>query len=587
MAEIFRPFFFMKIFFKILLVLIVLTVISLLSADYFIAKIIDKKVRAIQNEVKNNINFDYQALSFSFLQKRIRLKGFQLETLSDSLDYQDKVVLQVKKLLLEFEAFDEVLLEGKLHLKEVILKNPTINYGLAKKLNNKNGQSDSLNIVSADLPAEVEEPSAEKMIKSILIDEFRVDKGKAHIFHISNESEYLLDIKSINIKSKALEIDMDAEAIEKIAKSEVFALEMMGISSDEIKNHDLDVGKLSYNAKTNALEISDIHLRNKEKAKTFSAKQKYRSVWLDIQIDKLGMDVNPYHIYNKGLIYLKRIELDGVHAEIYNDVTLALKPDHQPMPPRMIREIPFPFKLDNIKIENSKLKYLHKDHANKPGLLTFNDIKINIANFTNVDYAIDQDPLMKIDIRAKLWGKGIFTNSIIIDLANPNDVVYSKGKLTKMSLKEAEKMLKPLYGVQISSGTLSLLTFDLVMNEDIGKGTMHFDYSDLKVDIKKGSKETSQEQDELKSNKLLNFIANEAVVNSNMPDSKHYIESGIMIYDRTKNKPIFDLFWNSIQVGIMDFTINDILYQSKSNYFKKERKKDKKEAKDQKKRDKK
>ncbi len=568
-------------------VILLLVLVAIFSVDYVIANLIDKKVRHIQYELKDDIDFDYSKLSFSFFQKKITLKDFHFASLSDSLQNTDKIEVQLKKLILKFEGFEEVLLEGKLHLKEVILKNPNINYGLAKRLSKDAVLTDSLTTESNDQYGDLENATTNKLIKTLLIDEFKIENGEAHVFHVSKPDKKLIDIKSITINSKALFIDMNAKAVENILKSEKFEVEMKDLSSSEIENHDLNIDKLDYNAKTKSLEISSIYFHNKEKPKAFSVKQKFRSVWLDIKIDKLKMDLNPFHIYNKGLIYLKMIELDGLHAEIYNDVTLALKPDHQAMPPKMIREIPLPFKIDSILIKDSELKYLHKGKPDKPGVMDFDDVNISISNITNIDYVLDADPLMKMNVTAKVWGKGKLTNTMTIDLKNPRDFVYAKGKVTNMPLKAAERMLKPLYGVQISSGKLSLLSFDLVMNEDIGEGTMCFDYSDLKVDIKKADKEKNDGSEELKSHVLLNFIANGAVVSSNMPEGKHYKEKGYMIFDRTKNKPIFDLLWNCTQVGIMDIAINDLLYKSESNYQKKEKKQEKQEVKEQKKKRKK
>ena len=143
-----------------------------------------------------------------------------------------------------------------------------------------------------------------------------------------------------------------------------------------------------------------------------------------------------------------------------------------------------------------------------------------------------------------------------------------------MPLSKAENMVKPMFGVSIPSGYLNNLSYNLVMNENIGRGSLRFDYKDLKVDIKKDSTEKHiEESGEVKSNKFLNFIGNEAVISNNIPGTKNYVSEGYMIFDRTKNKPIFDLYWHCLQSGIMDVVIIDAFYKSNVNYEKKEKKK--------------
>jgi len=309
---------------------------------------------------------------------------------------------------------------------------------------------------------------------------------------------------------------------------------------------------------------------------------------MDIKIDRIDIKVNPWHIYNKGIIYIKKISIDGIDAELYNDVTKDLRPEHVSMPPRAIRDIPFPIKIDSILITNSELRYFHKGKAKKAGLVRLASLDTQIDNITNIDYIIDQNPMLNIKTQAKMWGKGELNSTITIDLKNTLDYVYMSATVKRMKMKESEKMIKPLYGVEINSGNILLLKYDLTLNENIGKGNIRFDYKNLKVDIKKGDKKKHKDQSgNLKSSKFLNFIANEAVISTNLPNTKGYIPNGFCIFDRTKNKPIFDLYWRCIQSGIMDIVVADTFYKSESNYLKKGKKKARQKAKGKSKKDKK
>ena len=559
--------------------IILLLLIGFLSIDYIISGIVDSKVKVIQKELKGTFDFEYSSLKVSFFRKRIDLKKFKLKSASDTSSNKNSIEFNLEKLILKIENFEDVLFEGKLHFKEVILKHPMINYGLREKLPKTEVNEDSFSEEEDEEEDAGEQRATEKLINLILIDQLSVINGEAAIFSKNNIDKKLLYIKDLGVESTAISIDLNETSLDRMFQDDEFKVRIRDLYSDEIKDLHLEVKKIDFTKSSNSIEISGLYLKNTEKAKTFVSKQKFRAIWMDIIVDKIKLNISPRQIYNKGLVYLKKIEIDGVHAELYNDVTLALKPGHKPMPPSIIRDISLPFKIDSIILKNSELSYFHKDKADAPGLLQFKELEVIVTRATNIDYLIEQNSRMNIDIKAKPWGKGDFVGNISLDLDNPMDYVYARGTLTNLPFKEVENMTKPLYGVEIASGKIDVLKYDLTMNEDIGKGSLRLDYKDLKIDIKKDKEKKDSETGEHKSNKFFNFVANEAVITSNMPGLKNYESEGYVIFDRNKNKPIFDLLWNCIQVGIMDVVVPNALYSSKSHYKKNEKKVKKEEKK--------
>lgn len=578
----------MKWYWKTLIAFLTLILIGVFSIDYIVAGLVDDKVKQIQKQLEGKYNFSYSKLNVSVLNRRVSLKNFQLETIVDSLNSENKLEFSLDKLILKFNTYREVFIEGKLHISEAVLKKPKIIYGLKKELKKENVDEESFNDQPIDQIDSIDYTSEEKFINSIILDEFRVQNGEADVYHLDDSEKKLIHIKKLSLFMKDLLVDFNASTMDDMVSSKEFDLELKKISSDELKDHDLNIGEVKFNYSSKKLSILNVRFKNKEKKLAFAARQKYRTPWLDIKIDRIDIKVNPWHIYNKGIVYIKKISIDGVDAELYNDITKDLRPEHVSMPPRAIRDIPIPIKIDSILITNSELRYFHKGKAKKAGLVRLASLSTQIDNITNIDYIIDQNPMLNIKIQAKMWGKGELNSTIIFDLKNTMDYVYISGTVRNMKMRESEKMIKPLYGVEIFSGDIVLLKYDLTLNENIGKGNLRFDYKNLKVDIKKIDKEKHKDQSgNLKSSKFLNFIANEAVISTNLPNTTEYIPNGFCIYDRTKNKPIFDLFWRSMQSGIMDIVVADAFYKSEANYIKKRKKKARQEAKGKSKQDRK
>jgi hypothetical protein len=565
----------MKWYWKVLIALILLIFTALFSANYIVADLIDKKVKTIQSELNGHYNFEYTKLRVNLIEKKIILRGFKFETVLDSINNNIKLDYSLKKLVVSFKSYTEVLIEGKLEVNEIILNQPSISYGFRKKLDKENVDENAFETQPIDTVKTNKESVVDILLKKIIIDKVKLIKGKVDIYNLDDPEKDLLRIEQMYLLVDNLKIDLLAENLDAILKSDEYDFVLQKVSTAELKNHDLTIAKIEFKRSSQLLSISDFHIKNKLGPKENASKQRYRSPWIDISASSVDIKLNPWHLYKKGVVYFKKIELDGVVATLYNDITLELSPGHKAMPPRAIREIDIPFKIDSINIINSKLIYQHKGKAEKPGVFKLSSLNVKCSNITNIDYVIENNRNMIIQVEALLWDEGKLTTTLTLDLKNANDIVYAVGTLKDMSIKKAETMIKPLYNVEISSGFLKRLHYDFTMNENIGRGTLNFDYKDLIVDIKKSLDEKSHKYE--KSSKFFNFIANEAVISNNMPSQNNYIPSGLMIFDRTKIKPIFDLYWHSIQVGIMDIVVSDVFYKAEENYYKKERKLEKQE----------
>lgn len=571
----------MKWYWKVLIALSLVLIVSLVSADYVASVFIDKKVKLIQKELEGHYNFDYSKLRVSIIEKKVTLKGFTFETVLDSINTHNKLDLKLKKLVFKFNNYREVLIEGKLHVKKIVLDQPIISYGLKKKLHKDNVEDNAFESQpEADTSLNTKKPN-DRLLRLIVFESIELKKGKADIYHLDEPDNDVLIIENADLTINNLKVDLTAKSIEAMLKSDDFNLSLKEVSTDELKNHKLTIGEIAFSLSSKVLSISNFHIENIKGPKANAASQKYRSPWMNISVSSIDIQMNPWHLYRKGVIYFKKVEVDGVSAELYNDITLELSADHKPMPPRAIRKINLPFKIDSVKIKNSELIYKHKGKAENPGVLKLSSLDVIISNITNIDYVLDNNPMIEIYLKAKLWDEGNFSSSIKIDVNSSNDNVYAKGTLSNMAVKKAENMIKPLYGVEISSGYINRLHYDFVMNENIGKGKLKFDYRELKVDIKKAeSGKNDAKSGEHKSSKFFSLLANEAVITNNIPGNKNYIPNGFMIFDRTKNKPIFDLYWHCIQVGLMDIVVPDIFYKAEAHYNKKEKKKEKQEDKE-------
>ena len=239
----------MKWYWKLLIALVVLLILAIISMDTITTRYVDSNVRRLQKQVEGSYNFDYKSLNVSILQKRVVLKDFEFESVIDSLNTNNKLTLHLDKLILHFSTYQEVLIEGKLHIIRAQLKRPIIDYGLKKKLSHENVDDSSLEPQpEAENEDEdvIAEKNKEKFINTIIFDKIKITDGIADIYHLEEADKKLLHVEDLDLTVSKLNVDLDQRSISKMLKTEDLDIAFSNITTNELKNHDLSIDKIKF-----------------------------------------------------------------------------------------------------------------------------------------------------------------------------------------------------------------------------------------------------------------------------------------------------------------------------------------------------
>jgi hypothetical protein len=100
---------------------------------------------------------------------------------------------------------------------------------------------------------------------------------------------------------------------------------------------------------------------------------------------------------------------------------------------------------------------------------------------------------------------------------------------------------------RITSGKLQKLVIPFVKaNDDVAAGKLIFYYNDLKV-MMEGPEETTWGK---VKNKLINFAANDLIVNNDNPTKSGKLKTGVIFFERNKNSSVFNYLWKSVLSGL-------------------------------------
>jgi hypothetical protein len=151
-----------------------------------------------------------------------------------------------------------------------------------------------------------------------------------------------------------------------------------------------------------------------------------------------------------------------------------------------IHQLKSDFKLDTVDLHRMHITYKgfgKKSH--KQGMVSFNNTTGAILNVTNNQAALEKNNLMQIRLNSMLMDEGSMDLEMTLNLTDSARSYAYKGSVGTMDLEKLNKATMPFGLVEITSGTLDKLSFDIKANRNTSKGNVSFLYHNLKIHILK------------------------------------------------------------------------------------------------------
>jgi hypothetical protein len=550
----------MKRYHILLLAIGLLLIIGVFSIDFVAKKITEQQIEKIQKQFEGKYDFTYGDLSVSVVKRTVVLTDFTFNSNVDSTGHKLKVDLTLDRLYLKLSSYVRMVVNGNIDLRKVSIDNPSISYGIVPKHNpSKKVQTlDSTKLATNDL-----------FLKKIIVEEFELENGYGNFYPIKDPAKKILLIDDLDIYITQVEVDIESEDLTTSTTFDDFIWTAHKVSNNALPNHRVSIENIHYDANNKGFEISGIQFINKVGKEEFNKNREFRAPWIDLKMESILFNVHPLHFYQDGIFKLGTIELVNPEITIYVDLNHPLTPDVKPMPSKMIRDIKPLFHLDSLILHNGTFIFLPKMKGENPGMVKLSEINGEITEVTNVDSLLVRDPNFYVDLETRIWDEGKVDLSLVVNVADYDDPMHVVGTVQDLQLKKAENMILNLFGVGVESGYLHYLHFDYEANDYSGQGSLIFNYTDLKFDLKKKDKDQHGDDntfDEHKSKKFLNKIVESTIRESNMPTDPKYKSSGFIYHERTRHKAFSALLWECIQTGITDVVIKDSYFDARKKH---------------------
>ena len=180
------------------------------------------------------------------------------------------------------------------------------------------------------------------------------------------------------------------------------------------------------------------------------------------------------------------------------------------------------------------------------GKISFENTSGTITNVTNEARVKSKNPFMLASLDSYMMGQGKLHVNFKFDLNARNGAFSYNGELTNMKGSVLNKITKPLGLVQVKSGQVQKLNFDVVADETKARGKLSFAYDDLSIGLLKKVEGNNR----LVKQKLISMLANALVINPANPNKEGKFITAPIEFERDPTNSFFSFIWQSLFQGI-------------------------------------
>lgn len=242
---------------------------------------------------------------------------------------------------------------------------------------------------------------------------------------------------------------------------------------------------------------------------SFAAASPYQVDYMTLNTGRVEIDkIDVLHYFNDTVLKIEKASISNPYFTSYRDKRPPFRAGiFKPLPAKLIKEIPFLFTLDTVKITNGTVVYTElNEKTNEIGIIPVARISGDILNIMNYNFT-NRDSL-----RIRL--NGYLLDSAWIRLRTRESYTDSLGaflitvRMRPRSLTYLNSVLMPLASVRLQSGQLDTLNMRAVGTEYLALGEIRMFYHDVKVKFLKNGDEAKKSF----LTGLMTFIANSFVI---------------------------------------------------------------------------
>jgi len=312
----------------------------------------------------------------------------------------------------------------------------------------------------------------------------------------------------------------------------------------------IEVNELAFRASTGLLSVKKFGVVPRYSEMEFGriagyAKERFNIQMSDISVG--GIDLP---------LYVRKQQLSASEMNIANGYVSVFNNNELPargivrmgkFPHQLLQTLKGKVSVKKLNLNNIDLSYAEYDKdSRQKGKISFENTSGTILNVTNDEKAKAKDSIMIARLQTSMMGQGNLWVNFKFDLNAKNGAFSYEGQLSNMDGSALNRITKPLGMLQVKSGDVKKLIFNVVADETQATGNMNFAYQNLSVGLLK----KVAGKDRLVKQGLFSMLANSLVINPDNPNAKGQFIVAPIYFKRDPTNSFFSFVWQTLFQGI-------------------------------------
>jgi hypothetical protein len=285
---------------------------------------------------------------------------------------------------------------------------------------------------------------------------------------------------------------------------------------------EMDFGrKTGFSKERFSIQLSDINLNG---------------IDLPLYVKKREFAANEMNITNGYISVFNNNELPGQGVERVGK-----------FPHQLLQMVKAQLTVKKLNLSDVDISYAEYDGDSKQkGRITFEKTSGTILNVTNAEKIKSKNPFMLANLNTYMMGQGKLMVNFKFDLNAKNGAFSYNGELSNMDGGVLNRITKPLGMLQVNSGVVKKLSFNVVADEAKASGNLNFQYKDLSIGLMK----KVQGKNRLVKLGLFSMLANSLVIRPDNPDANGITVPASIYFQRDPRISFFSFIWKTLLQGI-------------------------------------
>jgi hypothetical protein len=301
---------------------------------------------------------------------------------------------------------------------------------------------------------------------------------------------------------------------------------------------------------TDTFHIDNLHYGHLVSPSTVNRIKGFRASWLDIKLDHIDLQlVDLEKMVEQSSLLIPLLSIGSVNLHFFKHKhEMRINPAYKALPHELVQSIPFRFALDSLIAHNAyMLIEMQAPHAKRSGILTIDSAQLSLSNMTNIPSRISANPVMELNLDAKLMREGPASVKFKFLLNSPELEYQAELKAGPMNASLLNGFLGSQFSIDFKSGYIDKIHLSYRGDKRVNIGKMDFEYTNLRV---RQFENPEKYMEDSPKRKFLTGVANAIIPKNNTSDMKKY-HPGLVYYEREYNRDFLHGMIMSLVSGLM------------------------------------